>query len=425
MTRKKIKGISRIPEIAEHFEIPENEILKKCEALGIECYGENYLTWEQIESLAKVYEINIEKIPINSIKDFIPKEGLSLVKYGGSEVTNKLGEDVIKSVITSILLGGNVRSLTEGLTKKRLMLSYASMAITFVKSFNNIDDFIEKIPLIVQKDLLENLTAEEKVYINWIVGLTGKGIQNIVRDDSAASEAYFRDLYTTVNDVVGQCKIDYGELVGTFKLGEMEFPVEWNSLLYLLTAIGAQTLTIRGSEKSIYGKLFEKMVLASLLKILGFRQINKDDTSQTDNVFWLSSTDEGEGLRESDATLLYRPGQAARFDIGFIGRGNPEISLDKVSRYRREIEVGGETYYSSTIILVDTIGSSSGIVDIAEELEGAIIQMSMTYWVKRVAMELHERLGFEHEFVSMSEPDSIRQIKLEMENISLLESDNT
>src|SRR3990172_192510 len=104
----------------------------------------------------------------------------------------------------------------------------------------------------------------------------------------------------------------------------------------LIKTIGAQTLAIRGSEKSAYGKLFEKLVLGSLLHILGFKHI-APPPQEYEKVFWLSSRNE---KRESDATLLYELGQGVRFDIGFIGRGNPEISLDKVTRFEREISLG-------------------------------------------------------------------------------------
>ena len=36
------------------------------------------------------------------------------------------------------------------------------------------------------------------------------------------------------------------------------------------------------------------------------------------------------------ASALIKAGHGVRFDIGFIGRRNPEISLDEVSRFERE-----------------------------------------------------------------------------------------
>ena len=110
--------------------------------------------------------------------------------------------------------------------------------------------------------------------------------------------------------------------------------IDWDTILQIMTSIGAQTLAIRGSEKSTYGKLYERLILGVLLEILGFKLVNRENIKNPKKVFWLSSRDE---KRESDATLLFEAGKGVRFDIGFIGRGNPEISLDKVSRFEREI----------------------------------------------------------------------------------------
>jgi hypothetical protein len=55
-------------------------------------------------------------------------------------------------------------------------------------------------------------------------------------------------------------------------------PLTWKDITRLTTAIGSLTLTIRGSDKSIYGKLFERLILGSVLSILGFQQalLHKD-----------------------------------------------------------------------------------------------------------------------------------------------------
>jgi hypothetical protein len=82
------------------------------------------------------------------------------------------------------------------------------------------------------------------------------------------------------------------------------------------------------------------------LHILGFEYVTPPP-HKTSRVFWLSSREE---RRESDATLLYEAGKGVRFDIGFIGRGNPEISLDKVSRFEREISLGRIWLRSSWLI---------------------------------------------------------------------------
>lgn len=106
--------------------------------------------------------------------------------------------------------------------------------------------------------------------------------------------------------------------------------------------------------------------------------------------------------RESDAILIFDAGKGVRFDIGFIGRGNPEISLDKVSRFEREITLGHSKWYLATIIIVDRIGEKSRIDRLAKNIGGKIIQMSMGYWPQEVAKVLKDALGYRHQLASMN-----------------------
>jgi len=112
-----------------------------------------------------------------------------------------------------------------------------------------------------------------------------------------------------------------------------------------------------------------------VLQILGFKHVTFPP-KRTNRVFWLTDR---LGSRESDATALCSPGQAVRFDIGFIGRGNPEISRDKVSRFERQLEVGKPRYYCGTFVIVDRIGERSRLVEQAKLINGTVIQMSMRY----------------------------------------------
>ena len=163
--------------------------------------------------------------------------------------------------------------------------------------------------------------------------------------------------------------------------------------------------------------MFEKLVLGSLLHILGFRHV-APPPQEYEKVFWLSSRDE---KRESDATLLYELGQGVRFDIGFIGRGNPEISLDKVTRFEREISLGRSKFFMATIILVDRIGANSRIERMAEEVQGTIIQMSAGYWPRQVAQVLNITLGFKHDLVRMNDSETEKYLRKAMKKVPLEE----
>lgn len=351
------------------------------------------------------------------VSDFIPQLGKDLVFVSREEVLDKVGQDVMKRIVTSILSGGNVRSLTEGLTRRRLTISNASMLYAYLNSLKKVKDFKENPFLVVEEEFVQDrLGKEEKAFLNWMIGLSGKGIQNILRDDDGNVKKYLEDLEKELEFAAQKVKETFGDLSSTIKLNNESFSLDWENLLHVFMAIGAQTLTIRGSEKSVYGKLFERLVLGSVLSIFGFDLISKDDTSKTNMVFWL--TEQGD-KREADATLLLKAGVGARFDIGFIGRGNTEISLDKVSRFEREMERGRQTHYMSTIVLVDRIGDRSRIQELAQAIHGDIVQMSMSYWVKETAHILKDKLGLTTDFLNVSDEESLELIEQKMHSVDL------
>lgn len=117
--------------------------------------------------------------------------------------------------------------------------------------------------------------------------------------------------------------------------------------------------------------------------------------------------------------MLYELGQGVRFDIGFIGRGNPEISLDKVTRFEREISLGRSKFFMATIILVDRIGANSRIERMAEEVQGTIIQMSAGYWPRQVAQVLNKTFGFKHELNRMSDSETEKYLRKAMRKVPL------
>lgn len=110
-----------------------------------------------------------------------------------------------------------------------------------------------------------------------------------------------------------------------------------------------------------------------------------------------------------------------RFDIGFIGRGNSEITLDKVSRFERHAEIANVSYYMSTIIIVDTIGKSSRVEELAKDIGGDIVQMSGSYWVKQVATLIKNTLeGYDHPILKLSDSEIEDFLIQELNKIDVL-----
>ena len=352
-----------------------------------------------------------------SIKSLIPKTGIKLASYKGAELIDRIGEDAVKEVVGNVLCGSNIRSLTENLTRKRLAQSNAAQLMTYMNAEDSIDKFQENLPQLVQHELTNSrLTKGERQYLQWLVGLTGKSVQNVLRGDNDEFIEYLNDLENSLSESAKEANEIFGDLTGSFCIKDTQTNISWPVITQIFTAIGAQTLAIRGSEKSMYGKLFEKFILGSALSILGFSFVKEDHLTSSEMVFWLSERGD---KRESDATALITKGKGVRFDIGFIGPGNTEISLDKVSRFEKEMQHGRQTHYMSTLIIVDRIGERSRIQEMAAEIDGTIIQMSMTHWVKEVAQTLHETTGFEHEIIKMKNHETLCYIKEKLKEVEL------
>lgn len=357
-----------------------------------------------------------KKTVIHRLSDLLAPSALELLSASGSELVRQIGLDVLRDVVLDILRGHNLRDSTEVLTRRRIAaLNLATLAL-FLKGSSLSDDFIADLPALSQEILSrKRIDKTERWLAQWMLGLTDKAFQNVLRDEPKALQNYRERYIRTCRDVIAAYTDELGELRGQIQLSDAQAQINWLWMMYLLNAVGAQTLAIRGSEKSAYGKLFEKLVLGSLLHILGFKHI-LPPPQEFAGVFWLSSRGE---RRESDATLLYKPGKGVRFDIGFIGRGNPEISLDKVTRFEREISLGHSTYYMATIILVDRIGANSRIEALAQEVGGMIIQMSASYWPKQVARVLHKSLGFNHPILAMDDGQIDVFLKEQMPSVPL------
>ena len=355
---------------------------------------------------------------VTSLAELMSDTSLNLLGASGAELIRKIGMAAVKTVVLDILSGRNLRDSTEVLTRRRLAALNTATVAMLLKGAEMRSDFIEQLPTIAARILERGrLSKSERWVAQWALGLTDKASQNVLRDDASLLAEYRERYVSTCAEVIRDSIAEFGDLRGEIRLGDKLITrLSWKFMVYLLGAVGAQTLTIRGSEKSAYGKLFERLVLGALLHILGFRFVGSDVPKQFQREFWLSSRGE---RRESDATALWRPGQGARFDIGFIGRGNPEISLDKVSRFAREIELGQAKWYMATIIIVDRVAPGSRIKDLAREVDADVVQMSMTYWPQEVAQILNRRMGFEHPLVEMSHGEIGRYLKEAIKTVPL------
>lgn len=328
------------------------------------------------------------------IYDNFDSLGKDTIKVTRQDFIDKIGADGMKDIIRKVLLGGNVRDTTEFITQRRLLSSYAAVIDLFANCIADKTGDVHEYASFVAQDLSRIKTKKLRTLDLWLLGLTGKGVDNIVRDE--ANLASYKDAFAdTVIETASDMQKHFGDVSGKITINGKDIHLDWNSLLLLCNTLGVQTLSIRGSAKSMNGKLFEKLMLGSLLSIMGFSYCPDPPTNidKSQKLFWLSNMDENE--RETDATLVYN-GKAVSIDIGFIGKGNPEITLDKVTRFNRYKQIAGMEHDMATIIIVDTVSEHSDLFNKAKKVEGTVLQMSHCDWVIDFAKQIKLIFGIEH-----------------------------
>jgi hypothetical protein len=357
----------------------------------------------------------------NPLSTMFPESGRVLLTGGGKQFVERLGVTAIRETICRVMSGENLRTETEPLSRRRIAQVSGALVALFTKGYLSSEDFGERLSgYAIER--LQTSSKSDKASVwpaQWILGLTNKSVQNVLRGDAETLKEYVADFEEAVRDAAKHCREqlgDYRMRLGVYESADgKSVELGWEAITRLTTAIGAQTLAIRGSDKSMYGKLFERLILGSVLSLLDFERVDRNKNTKDRGVFWLSdSTDD----RESDATLLVEPGKVARFDIGFIGVGNSEISKDKLTRYRTEMEYAGETNTSVTFIVVDRLPRSGTTEEVANQIGAEIVQMSMAYWPRTLARLLQKRLGVSHQLADLADGEIAGFLKSGLDKIA-------
>jgi hypothetical protein len=110
----------------------------------------------------------------------------------------------------------------------------------------------------------------------------------------------------------------------------------------------------------------------------------------------------------------------ARFDIGFIGKGNPEIMKDKLTRFAREVRSHGIKHSSRNFIVVDRMPDTKKTAEAARKSGSEIVQMSMQFWPQELAKLTEARLGYHAEILDVAEDDLSDYLMEKMASMPIL-----
>jgi hypothetical protein len=192
----------------------------------------------------------------------------------------------------------------------------------------------------------------------WLLGLTKKTADNLALRPSQPKE-----FLEFLDEMLKAC----GRLASTAKWPEGNVTIglvnertkatevlDLSESLWLLQTVGASTLTLRGSNKAVFGKRYERAFLHASLRLLGMK---------IDESFWLNIGRDEEVDREADGEVETKRGRV-RIDMGLIGTGNQEVSEDKLNRVGR-----------NGIVIVDRLGRNSSVMESAQRLGVKLVQI--------------------------------------------------
>jgi len=272
----------------------------------------------------------------------------------------------IRQAVLHLMTGGNYRDITEHVVREKLHI-YHSWLLQIVHRARK-----EYGKTWTQKLLAKLNTAQDKEKILadmrvWLLGLTHKTLQNLAvsKKDSNEISAFVNNMLSLCDEVSEKRQWSGGTITIDLR-NDSTNSIEKLDLvesLWFLQMVGAASLTVRGSNKAVYGKRLERAFLRAGLELLGL---------QLDENYWLNIGRDGEVDREADGEVETKRGRI-RIDIGLIGEGNQEVPEDKLNRVGR-----------NGIVIVDRLGRQSAVLNTAQRLSVKVVQIRHNFSMSEI-----------------------------------------
>ena len=199
-----------------------------------------------------------------SIRELFPEDSRLLLTGGGKEFIERIGVEAARQVVLSVMQGENIRTQTEPLSRRRIAQVSGAIVALYANGLLQQEDFTQQLSALALQQIAQARKNDNASVwpAQWLIGLTGKSVQNVLRSKPEAREDYITDFEDAVKEAAEKCREEIGDLQMTLGYLQDETgrtaALGWEEITRLTTAIGSATLTIRGSDKSIYGKLFER-----------------------------------------------------------------------------------------------------------------------------------------------------------------------
>ncbi len=334
----------------------------------------------------------------------------------GSSIIDEMSADEFRTMLIECLTGRNPRIHTENWAQSRVFHGvFTGIQEMYAKGKKNYPKFILEAPIMAARFLYEHhtktnrLSKEDVLLCQWICNLTSKGWDNILQGNPKNLIAWGQSVLESVQWV---------------KHGELETNII-NMTIY------NASLAKKGGLKSAMGNLFEPLLLFTSLKACGIEFV--DSTSYKSYRGSCFTLDVTEG-RQADAQIqtgITSPSKVD-IDIGFIGKGNPEIIADKTQRFGN-LEGGGQKPLEGTIIIVSAVPETDRaqlVVRQATILGAKVVTMSGCNWIYELSkilieykipgvQKIPEKIGQARSFLAKHLPSSQEIINIIPRNLTV------
>jgi hypothetical protein len=153
------------------------------------------------------------KKEIRKLTDIMSPDAVKLISARGDDLVREIGIEVIRGIVHDVLSGENLRDSTEMLTRRRIAALNLATVEMFIRESAVSADFIQDLPQLGSEMLhCRRLAKPERSLAEWILGLTHKAFQNVLRDNIRAIDEYRNRYVEICQEVISMCEREYGAL---------------------------------------------------------------------------------------------------------------------------------------------------------------------------------------------------------------------
>jgi hypothetical protein len=131
----------------------------------------------------------------------LPAKSRLLLTGGGKDFIERIGVEATRRVIHHVMMGENLREQTEPLTRRRVAQISGAIVALFARGCLEMDNFPDSVSALAVEQLRSAKKDKADIWLaQWLIGLTGKSVQNVLRSKNEALESYLSDFETAIGE---------------------------------------------------------------------------------------------------------------------------------------------------------------------------------------------------------------------------------